>query len=236
MSVLIMISIFAQFTFVSILTWTLVLLSAIQLSTIPTATIFRNVVPFIWLFVFTIAVHSFFGPETSHPRIEIRGFSLGLHNVAFALKLCWRIVLFIAFSSLLTLTTSPLEITDAIESMFRPLKRYGFPVHELAIMISLAVRFVPTILMEAERLQRAQKARGASFKGSILQRIRSLSPLVLPLFINTFYRAEELAMAMEARCYGIQKHRTSYGKLCWKSTDTVAVVLVCVLICVLIFL
>jgi len=118
-------------------------------------------------------------------------------------------VLLVTTSSLLTLTTSPIALTDAIESILSPLRPLGFPAHELAMMMTIALRFIPTLLEEAEKIMKAQMARGADFEsGNLIQRARAMVPLLVPLFVSSFRRADDLALAMEARCYRGGKGRT----------------------------
>ena len=120
-----------------------------------------------------------------------------------------RILALIAGASLLTYTTSPIELTDAIESLLKPLKYIRFPVHELAMMMTIALRFIPTLIEETDKIMSAQKARGADFEsGNLIQRAKALVPILIPLFISAFRRADDLAMAMECRCYHGGEGRT----------------------------
>ncbi|MBR2087506.1 MAG: energy-coupling factor transporter transmembrane protein EcfT, partial [Oscillospiraceae bacterium] len=131
-----------------------------------------------------------------------------------------RIVLLIVGSSLLTYTTSPILLTDAIESLMSPLKKVRFPVHEMAMMMSIALRFIPTLIEETDKIMSAQKARGASLdNGGVMERIRALIPILVPLFVSAFRRAEELATAMECRCYRGGEGRTQLRQLCAKPGD-----------------
>jgi energy-coupling factor transport system permease protein len=128
-------------------------------------------------------------------RVSLGGLFKGLFIVA-------RLVLLVVATTLLTLTTSPMELTDGIEGLLSPLKRWGFPAHELAMMMTIALRFIPTLLEEADRIMKAQMARGIDFEsGGFMKRIRGLIPLLVPLFVSAFRRAEDLAVAMESRCY-----------------------------------
>lgn len=135
----------------------------------------------------------------------------GLLNAAFIIA---RITLIVLGASLLTLTTSPMEIADGIESLLYPLKWIKFPVHEFALIMSIALRFIPTLLDETDRIIKAQKARGADFEsGNIFKRAKALIPVLIPLLISSFRRADELADAMDARCYSGSKNRTRYKKM-----------------------
>ena len=131
-----------------------------------------------------------------------------------------RLILLITGTSLLTLTTSPIALTDAIEKLLSPFKKIGLPAHELAMMMTIALRFIPTLLEETDKIMKAQMARGADFEsGNILRRAKNLVPLLVPLFINAFRRADELATAMEARCYRGGDHRTRLNELKLRGMD-----------------
>ena len=134
-----------------------------------------------------------------------------------------RLVLLILGTSLLTLTTSPILLTDGIESLLNPFKKVGLPAHELAMMMTIALRFIPTLMEETEKIMKAQKARGADFEsGNIINRAKNLVPLLVPLFISAFRRADELAMAMESRCYRGGENRTRMRQLVLRKGDYVA--------------
>ena len=144
-----------------------------------------------------------------------------------------RFFLLIIMTSLLTLTTTPIELTDALETLLGPLKKIRFPVHELALMMSISLRFIPTLMDETEKIMKAQMARGVEFSsGPIQSRIKAIVPLLIPLFVNAFKRAEELATAMEARGYQGGEGRTKYRQLVWKQSDSIMIVLL-VLVAVL---
>lgn len=137
---------------------------------------------------------------------------------------------------MLTLTTSPIALTDGIESLLKPLKIIRFPVHELAMMMTIALRFIPTLLEETDKIMKAQMARGADFEsGNIIQRAKALVPLLVPLFISAFRRADELAMAMESRCYRGGDNRTRMKVLKIQSRDYVALLFTLVLMIIIIW-
>lgn len=154
----------------------------------------------LWiLLLLTLILHVFFTPDGvvlfGFLRVSPEGFVKGLFIVV-------RLVLLIVVTTILTLTTSPIELTDGMEGLLSPLKRWGFPAHELAMMMTIALRFIPTLLEEADRIMKAQMARGVDFEsGGLMKRIRALVPLLVPLFVSAFRRAEDLAIAMESRCY-----------------------------------
>lgn len=134
-----------------------------------------------------------------------------------------RLILLIMGTSVLTLTTSPIELTDGIESLLKPFKKIGIPAHELAMMMTIALRFIPTLIDETDKIMKAQKARGADFEsGNIIQKAKSLIPILIPLFISSFRRADELAMAMEARCYRGGDGRTRMKILKYSKNDFIS--------------
>ena len=140
-----------------------------------------------------------------------------------AVLMAIRIICLIAGTSLLTYTTSPIALTDAIERLLSPLKRFGAPVHELAMMMTIALRFIPTLIEETDKIMAAQKARGADMEtGSLVQRAKALIPILIPLFVSAFRRADELALAMECRCYHGGEGRTRMKQLSLHTRDYVA--------------
>lgn len=147
----------------------------------------------------------------------------GLRQAGF---MALRLMLLIMGTSILTLTTSPILLTDGIESLLNPFKKIGLPAHELAMMMTIALRFIPTLMEETEKIMKAQKARGADFEsGNIIKRAKSLVPLLVPLFVSSFRRADDLAMAMEARCYRGGENRTRMRKLSIKRADYGAMII-----------
>lgn len=148
----------------------------------------------------------------------------GVHTAFF---MAVRLMMMVLCTQLLTLTTSPIALTDGLESLMRPLARIGFPAHEISMMMSIALRFIPTLMEETEKIRRAQMARGADFEsGNLIQRARAMVPLLVPLFVSAFRRADELALAMEARCYRGGKGRTRMKELHFHYRDGIAVLAV----------
>lgn len=183
------------------------LLGLVILSKVPPLYIFRGLKPLIFFILLTFALHLFTTQGTVIFQFWVlKGTIEGLRN---GLLMVARFMLLISFSTLLTLTCSPLELTDALESLLSPLKRIGFPSHEIAMMMSIALRFIPVLVEETNRIIKAQVARGADIEsGGILNRAKNLIPILVPLFINTFKRADDLALAMEVRCYRGGEGRT----------------------------
>ena len=202
--------------FSSLLTYGLLLALAVPLSRIPVGVVLKNLRPFIWLFGFTLVMWALWPPPLPYtvlwdlPYGDLFVTAEGLqHGAFFALRLSVVIIT----ASLLTLTTSPTELTDGLEKLLNPLRAVGFPAHELAMMVTISLRFVPVLVEEAERLRKAQLARGADFGGGPIRRARSLIPLLVPLFISAFTRADRLALAMESRCYRGGVERTNFREL-----------------------
>lgn len=185
---------------------------------VPYSWVIRGLRPLIFIIVLTFFVHLFFTPGVRLAMIGPLTVTVaGLRNgVFFGL----RLGLVVLFSSFVTLTTTPVQLTDAIESIFGPLKRFRLPVHEVALMMTIALRFIPTLLGEAETIMQAQKGRGADFEsGHIFKRAKSFIPLLIPLFISAFRRADELALAMEARGYAGGEGRTRLHTLKVRAAD-----------------
>lgn len=188
------------------------------LSKLPLKLIWKSIKPLWIIIVFTMGIHVFTTPGTiiwqwGWLKITMEGVRQGSMMTA-------RLVFLIAFSSLLTYTTSPIVLTDGIESLLKPFRVIGVPAHELAMMMTIALRFIPTLLQETERIMKAQKARGADFEsGNLIRRAKAMVPLLVPLFVSAFRRADELAIAMEARCYRGGDGRTRMHELLYASRD-----------------
>jgi energy-coupling factor transport system permease protein len=172
-----------------------------------------------------LLLHLFFTKE-GELLFEFGWFQIYDKGVEQGVFISMRFFLLILITSLLTLTTTPIEITDGMESLLHPLNKIHFPVHEMALMMSISLRFIPTLMNETDKIMKAQTARGTDFtSGPIKQRVKSIVPLLIPLFVSSFKRAEELAVAMEARGYRGGEGRTKYRQLNWKGLDTFMVLL-----------
>ena len=186
---------------------------------IPLRLILKSLKPIVPIILFTAVLNLFFISGEGEPLVQIWVLRIYREGVNYAVLMATRVVALIAGTSLLTYTTSPIVLTDAIESLLRPLQKLRFPVHELAMMMTIALRFIPTLIDETEKIMNAQKARGAKLdNGKFTERIQALIPILIPLFISAFRRADELAMAMECRCYHGGEGRTRlkvlrFGKL-----------------------
>ncbi len=189
------------------------IISIIFTNKLPMKMILKGLRPIFFIITFTFILHSFMtqGGEVLLQLGALTVEAEGLYTGGF---MALRLALLVMTTSLLTLTTSPIALTDAIESLLSPLKKVGVPAHELAMMMTIALRFIPTLMEETEKIMKAQKARGANFEsGSLFERAKNLVPLLVPLFISAFRRADELALAMEARCYRGGEGRTRLKEL-----------------------
>ncbi|WP_404457080.1 energy-coupling factor transporter transmembrane component T family protein [Oceanobacillus kapialis] len=192
---------------------TLFALASMVTSRVPIRFIMKGLTPVWFLIVFTFILHIIVTKEGT-VWLEIYNFEIYSGGVLQGIAISLRFFLLILVTSLLTLTTTPIEITDAIEDMLNPLKKVKFPVHELALMMSISLRFIPTLMQETEKISKAQASRGVDFRsGSIKDRAKAVVPLLIPLFVSAFKRAEELAMAMEARGYNGGEGRTKLREL-----------------------
>lgn len=198
--------------------------------------IVRGLKPILFIVVFTFLLNLFLssGDDVLVKWGILKITYTGIRNALF---MAVRLILLVTCTQLLTLTTSPIRLTDGLERLFAPLKKIKFPAHELAMMMSIALRFIPTLIEETDKITKAQKARGADFEtGGVIKRVKSMVPLLVPLFVGAFRRADELAMAMEARCYRGGGGRTKMHPLVYKKNDYLAIgVSVILLACVIAF-
>ena len=210
----------------------LVLVSLVLMSTaahIRAKTLLSGLKPLIFIIVFTGFINLFYG--TGEPLVQLWIFKITANGIQNAVFMALRIMLLVCGSFLLTYTTSPLSLTDALELLLGPLKKIKAPIHELSMMMSIALRFIPALIEETDKIMSAQKARGASFDtGKLTERARALLPLLVPLFVSAFRRADELATAMECRCYHGGEGRTRMKVLHFAGIDFAAFVLCTVLI------
>ena len=195
------------------LTLSLVFLVAMYgVAKIPFKLITKSLKPILPIILFTAVLNLFFVSGEGEPLVHFWVLNIYAEGLRYAILMAVRVMALIAGTSLLTYTTSPIVLTDAIEQLLKPLGRLHFPVHELAMMMSIALRFIPTLIEETDKIMNAQKARGAMLdNGSMMERVKALVPVLIPLFISAFRRADELAMAMECRCY-----RGGDGRTCLK--------------------
>ena len=196
------------------------LIAVVKISTIPVKSIVRGMKPLVMILVFTGVLNIFFTTGEGEPLVKfwvITIYSEGLLRAAFMMA---RILMLITGTFLLTYTTSPISLTDGLESLMAPLKLIKVPVHELSMMMCIALRCIPTLSEETDKIMPAQKARGADFEsGSLIDRAKALIPILVPLFISAFRRADELATAMECRCYQGGEGRTKMKLLRYTRWD-----------------
>ena len=173
-----------------------------KVAKIPGKMILKSLKPILPIVIFTAVLNLFFVSGEGEPLVHIWFLTIYAEGVRYAVLMAVRVMALIAGTSLLTYTTSPIVLTDAIEQLLKPLGKLHFPVQELAMMMSIALRFIPTLIEETDKIMNAQKARGAQLDtGKMTDRVKALVPVLIPLFISAFRRADELAMAMECRCY-----------------------------------
>lgn len=208
----------------------------ITLSKVPFRFIYTGLKPVLLLVVFTLLLHLFLTRE-GEVLFQFGWLTIYEAGLRQGIFISLRFFLLILMTSILTLTTTPIEITDGLESLLAPLKKVKFPVHELALMMSISLRFIPTLMQETDKIMKAQTARGVDFtSGPVKERVKSIIPLLIPLFVSSFKRAEELAVAMEARGYRGGEGRTKYRQLSWDLKDTGMLALLGALTLVLILL
>ena len=192
------------------------------LSHITLKNIFKGLKPMLFIIVLTAALNIFYTQGTP----ILPGWIITWEGIARAIQMVLRIVLLITGTFLLTYTTSPIALTDGLEILMNPLKKLHVPVHEITMMMSMALRFIPTLIEETDKIMSAQKARGADFEtGSLIDRAKALLPIMVPLFVSAFRRADELAVAMESRCYHGGEGRTRMKQLKFAPRDVAALLL-----------
>jgi energy-coupling factor transport system permease protein len=216
------VALFITKTFYGLALCAILLVIMILASRVPLKSVLRSVKGIVFILIFTSILNLFFhGGDTilwCWWKIKIY-----LEAVLFAVFLMFRLIMLVLGSAVLTLTTTPVNLTDGLESLLKPLTWIKFPVHALALIMSIALRFIPTLMDETNRIIAAQKARGADFEtGNIFKRVKAMIPILIPLLISAFRRAEELGDAMDARCYSNTKHRTKYKKLKLSWRDLIA--------------
>lgn len=215
--------IIALFTCRGIVSYLLVLAflcASVRISKIHLKTILKGVKPLIIIIAFTAILNMFYTPGNELFHIwKLKITDAGVKNAFFMIS---RIIMLVTGTFLLTYTTSPLTLTDGLERLLGPAKKIHLPVHEMTMIMSIALRFIPTLIEETDKIMSAQKARGADFEtGNLLQKAKALVPVLVPLFVSAFRRADELATAMECRCYTGGNGRTQLNPLKWKQLDSI---------------
>jgi len=233
-TVIILIGVFTAFHPLVFPLWGAFLVFSVLLSRLSLKVLVRSARPVLILVAFTAIVHLFF---TGGDALFKLGFlTITSQGANLAVRMGLRLIFLVLFANLMTLTTSPMELADGLERLFSPLKPLGFPAHELAMMMTIALRFIPTLLNETDRIMKAQLARGAELdQGGIIKRLRAFIPVLVPLFVIVFKRADELAVAMEARGYRGGVGRSRMHPLCWSLSDTLALIFVVIVTLVFIY-
>ncbi|MFO7635952.1 MAG: energy-coupling factor transporter transmembrane component T [Clostridia bacterium] len=226
---LFMVVLFIVSSFYSLLLAFLFILIVFRLSGISYRFMLKGIRPILYIILFTVVLNIFLTPGT--PVLEIWFLTITREGLLTAGLVSSRVFMFIISGSIMTYTTTPIMLTDAIESLLKPLKKIKVPVHEMAMMMAIALRFIPTLIDETDKIIKAQAARGADIgTGNMIERAKSFIPILIPLFISAFRRADDLAIAMEARCYRGSEGRTSLRVLKYTRTDlfiTIVFLLVC---------
>lgn len=221
LATLFIVAVFVANNPVSFLLLVAVTLALIAISRISFRVIMKSIKPIVFILLFTAIINVFMTVGDGEPLISFWVLKIYEEGIARAILMALRVIILIVGSSvLLTYTTSPIALTDGIEALLSPLKKINLPVHTFAMMMSIALRFIPTLVEETEKIMNAQKSRGADFTtGSLVQRAKALIPILVPLFVSSFKRAEELATAMECRCYRGDNNRTKLVKLEYRGRD-----------------
>ena len=233
------VAIFIANNFFGLLLVTFVLLFFILLARVPFGRVLRSIKMILFLIVFTAVLNLLFyaGGENDIVLAKWWIITISWQSIINTVFLAMRLLLLVLGTALLTLTTTPVALTDGIESLLKPLKYIKVPVHELALVMSIALRFIPTLMEETNRIVAAQKARGANFEtGGIFRRAKAMIPVLIPLLVSAFRRAEDLGDAMDARCYSGAKGRTKYKKLTFTWRDLLGFLFFAALITGIVFL
>lgn len=217
--------------------WLFILIIGIMfLAHIPFAYLIKGLYP-LWIFlIFTFLMHLFL-TKGGHTLVHVWVITIDSDGIIEGLYIVLRLMFIMMISTLMTLATSPIELTDAFEKLLSPLKLIRVPVQQLSLMMSIALRFIPTLMEELDKIILAQKSRGSEISsGNIWERVKAFIPLLIPLFISAFQRAEDLAIAMEVRGYDTQIQRTNYRRMHWTYTDTFVLVMLIPIGCILFLL
>ena len=227
------VALFIANTYVAYAILIAVIAAAVAISKVSPGAILRNLKPLIIILILTVVLNMFY--TDGRVLVQFWIFKITAEGITRSIQMLLRIVLLITGTFLLTYTTSPIALTDGMEMLLSPLKRLKVPVHEMTMMMSMALRFIPTLIEETDKIMSAQKARGADFEtGTLIQRAKALIPILVPLFVSSFRRADELAIAMECRCYHGGEGRTRMKVLRFSRADYIALALGVVFLAVVI--
>ncbi|MBQ1317539.1 MAG: energy-coupling factor transporter transmembrane protein EcfT [Lachnospiraceae bacterium] len=234
-TILYIVSLFIANTWYSYILCAVFLAACIALSKVPVRFMVRGLRSILFLLLFMMAINILFTP--GEYLFSWKFLHVSKEGIAVALKMGVRLTFLVMGSSVMTLTTTPKQLTDAMERIFMPLRIFHVPVHEIAMMMSIALRFIPILMEETDKIMKAQTARGADFEsGGLIRRVKSMVPLLVPLFVSAFRRAGDLALAMEARCYHGGDDRTQMKPLLYGKRDYIAYALLILYLAVLILM
>ena len=232
-TLLFIIELFIVDNFIGFLIAGIVLGILIAVSKVPVSYIMRGLKPILLILIFTFALNMFM--VDGRILWQWKFLKITAEGLEVAVFMAIRLVLLLMGSSMLTLCTRPLALTDGIERLLSPFKKIGLPAHDIAMMMTIALRFIPTLLEEADKIMKAQQARGADFEsGGLMKRAKSLIPILVPLFVGAFRIAQDLAMAMEARCYRGGETRTRMNEMNFRKRDYAAIVMMALFLAVII--
>ena len=232
-TLLFIIELFIVDNFIGFLIAGIVLGILIAVSKVPVSYIMRGLKPILLILIFTFALNMFM--VDGRILWQWKFLKITAEGLEVAVFMAIRLVLLLMGSSMLTLCTRPLALTDGIERLLSPFKKIGLPAHDIAMMMTIALRFIPTLLEEADKIMKAQQARGADFEsGGLMKRAKSLIPILVPLFVGAFRIAQDLAMAMEARCYRGGENRTRMNEMKFRKRDYAAIVMLVLFLAVII--
>ena len=235
-TLLLIIAVFLANTAVGYAALCAMVLFIILISGLPFMLVLKSVKPLLFIIVLTLVLHAVMG-QGEHVLYQWKFIKVTEEGLQLGVQMAMRLILLLMISSILTFTTSPIVLTDGIEALLSPFRVIGVPAHELAMMMTIALRFIPTLMEETDRIIKAQTARGADFSGgNLLVRAKNMLPILVPLFISAFRRADDLAVAMEARCYRGGEGRTRMHQLAYRSGDVMAFVFAFAMIGLLAFL
>ena len=224
-TLLFLVSLFIQNSLLGYVIATIYLGAVIRLSKVPLKYIVKGLKPIVILLLFTVVMNLFLTRD-GETLVHFRSFTITEGGLRTSVFMAVRLMYLVAGSSIMTFTTSPNGLTDGMEKLLHPLNKLNVPVHEVAMMMSIALRFIPILLEETDKIMKAQQARGADFEsGNIIQRAKAMVPILVPLFVSAFRRANDLAMAMESRCYHGGEGRTKMKPLRYKGRDRIAYIL-----------
>lgn len=228
--ILYMVAIFLVKSYAAYLLTIIFLLTSIFVSKVPLKVVLRSIKAVIFLLIFTLLINLLFYKQ-GNVLFHWEFITITDGGIDFSIKMLFRLSLLVMGASMLTFTTTSSELTDGLESLLKPLKYIGVPVHDIAIIMSIALRFIPTLVEETNKIMNAQKARGAQLDtGSFFQRVKAMLPVLIPLFVSAFRRADELANALDARCYNACENRTKMKILKFGVADYLSLVIIAVVI------